>query len=369
MSIIFFIIGLIIVERIVIAFFSHTWEKNLDVTIQFDSECVNEGSKGKITEILSNDKNMKLPIANLKFELDKSIQYTDKTNVSVSDRQYRNDGMSLKGHMAYKRQFEVIFTKRGIYHICNPVLTTKDYLGLYDFAKEFELESEIYVFPSYSRYTELVAPFSRAVGEAIKNKFLYEDPFEFKGIRDYTGTEPMKKINWSASAKTGDLKVNNYYDTSSRHATIFLDIANDQIWRQDDQLEECIRIARNYLEGFIRNHVPVEIVTNAMDILDKKRICFDKGNDAGFVDKCLRKMTRIDFDEPTERLYEYFIENSASEDELCILLSVDQSSSMVEAYEKYLGKMTGEWICPKTPSSERQIRSGKIHVTYVEVGR
>lgn len=369
MPIILFLVGLIIVERLFIAYYSHNWDKKLSIRIQFDDESVNEGSKGTITEVLSNGKKMQVPIANIKFELDKSIRYTDQTNVSVSDRQYRNDGMSLKGNMAYKRCFEVIYTKRGVYNICNPVLTSKDYFGFYEFTKEYDLESEIYVYPSYSRYTELSAPFSRAVGEAIKNKYLYEDPFEFKGIRDYTGTEPMKKINWSASAKTGDLKVNNYYDTSSRHATIFLDIANDQIWRQDDQLEECIRVARNYMEGFIKNHIPLEIITNAKDVFDKKTIVFDKGADACYVEKCLKKMARIDFEQKTEHLYDFFEENSAGEDELCILLSVDQSSNMIEAYEKYLGKQCGEWICPKNPSSERQIRSRKINVTYLEVGR
>ena len=68
--------------------------------------------------------------------------------------------------------------------------------------------------------------------ETLLNKFIFEDPFEFKGIRNYTTSDPMKKINWSASAKTGELMVNNYYDTTSRHVTIFLDVVNDSVWKR-----------------------------------------------------------------------------------------------------------------------------------------
>lgn len=152
----------------------------------------------------------------------------------------------------------------------------------------------------------------------------------------------MKKINWGASARTGSLKVNNYYDTTSRHAVIFLDIVNDQIWKRDDQLEECIRITRNYMETFIRNHIPVEIITNGIDGILNKPVVFEGGSDGAYVEKCLKKMAAIDINKQTERLTSYFTLNKAKNDELSILLSVDQSKAMIDAYREYLGCNEGE---------------------------
>lgn len=369
MTVIFVLVGLFICEQIITRVFTNSWSKGLSVDISFEEEAVDEGKTGTITETFINDKKLMIPIVNVKFELDKNIEYIDKSNVSISDRQYRSDSMTLKPRKSYKRQVKVKFNKRGVYEMGDAVVSTRDLFCNYNYAEKYPSSSEIYVYPSYSRYTDLFAPFSRMVGEAIKNKFIYEDPFEFKGIRDYTGAEPMKKINWSASAKTGDLKVNNYYDTSSRHALLFLDIVNSQIWKQYDQIEECIRITRNYMEGFIRRHIPLEIITNGKDIFEKTQIFFDKGQDAGYVEQCLRKMARIDIDEPTESLAKYFEENQAKDDELCILLSVDQSPALIHAYEKFLGRHEGEWVCPISGSAERLIHSRSINVTYVEVGR
>lgn len=369
MTVVLIFAGVLLCEWIITRIFTNTWNKGLAVTVKFDEEAVDEGGTGSITETFINDKSLLIPIVTVKYELDKNIEYTDKNNATTSDRQYRSDCVSLKPGTMYKRRVEVKFNKRGVYRMSDPVISTRDFFCRYNYAEKYEADSEIYVYPAYSRYTDLIAPFSRTVGEAIKNKFVYEDPFEFKGIRDYTGAEPMKKINWSASAKTDNLKVNNYYDTSSRHVTIFLDIVNNQIWKQYDQVEECIRITRNYMEGFIRNHVPLEIITNAMDIYEKKKIIFDEGQDAGYVEQSLKKLARVDIEQPSESISEYFLKNQAKDDELCVLLSVDQSPSMIKAYKAFLGRNSGEWVCPVAGSAERRIRSRNINATYVEVGR
>ena len=200
MTVIFVLVGLFICEQIITRVFTNSWSKGLSVDISFEEEAVDEGKTGTITETFINDKKLMIPIVNVKFELDKNIEYIDKSNVSVSDRQYRSDSMTLKPRKSYKRQVKVKFNKRGVYKMGDAVVSTRDLFCNYNYAEKYPSSSEIYVYPSYSRYTDLFAPFSRMVGEAIKNKFIYEDPFEFKGIRDYTGAEPMKKINWSASA-------------------------------------------------------------------------------------------------------------------------------------------------------------------------
>lgn len=36
---------------------------------------------------------------------------------------------------------------------------------------------------------------------------MVEDPFAFAGMREYDGTDPMNRINWKASARSGNLMV------------------------------------------------------------------------------------------------------------------------------------------------------------------
>lgn len=369
MVLVIVLICILFCEKQVLILYKKHWDDDLEARVLFEDEYVTEGESGYISEQISNGKLLPIPVISVKFELNKSIHYAEKLNIVVSDRQYRNDTLSLYPYKQINRRFKVTYTKRGVYSIDSLLLNTKDILSTTFMSKQYKEEALIYVYPTYSSYKDVIAPFSRVVGEALRNKFLFEDPFEFKGIRDYTGTEPMKKINWSASAKTGNLMVNNYYDTSSRYVSVFLDIVNANIWKRDDQVEECIRITRNYLEGFVKNHVPVKLITNGRDCFDGRPIVMETGTSAGVVEACLKKLARIDISSETDPMASYFMENQAEDGELSILLSVDTSSELTRAYEKYLGKNDGEWIAPILVGAQRSIHSRNIHVTYVEVSR
>lgn len=369
MILVFMLVSISICNSIILLLYKKHWEDNLNAKVVFEDECVTQGDKGYIREELSNSKYLPLPVVSVKFNLHNSIVYDEKKNIAVSDKQYRSDTVSLMSYKQINRRFMVTYTKRGVYSIDSLTLNTKDIMSTCKMSKTFKEDTIIYVYPAHSRYRDVIAPFSRIVGEALRNRFLFEDPFEFKGIRDYTGTEPMKKINWSASARTGRLMVNNYYDTSSRFITIFLDIVNDHIWKRDDQVEECIRITRNYLEGFAKNQVPVRIVTNGIDCFDGKPIVMESGASVGVVESCLKKMARIDISAKTEHIASYFEENEADNGELSILLSVDTTAELTRAYEKYLGSNQGEWIAPILVGSAHDIHSNNINVTYVEVSR
>ncbi len=367
MAIVFTVIGVLLAEYIILVLYDHNWDKGLEARVNFEDNTVSEGDTGYIAETLVNRKILPLPVVNVTFQLDKSISYYEKINTSVSDRQYRSDSMSLMPYRQLCRRFKVTYNHRGMYAISSVGISTRDVFYNYNLAYDIPCSTQIYVYPSYSTNSQLAAPFSRLMGEAVNNRFLYEDPFEFKGIQEYTGTEPMKKINWSVSARSGRLMVNNYYNTNSRHITIFLDIFNDQIWRQDELSEENIRICRNYLENFVKNNVPVTIVTNGIDAVDGNVISFEEGMGAGFIESCLKKLARIDMSQVTTRFEEYFKLHSAADNEMSVLLSANSSPELSLAYQHYLGKSSGEWLITIRPGGDRPVGSGQIHVTYVEV--
>lgn len=369
MIILFFLVSFLVAGKIVIKYYSKHWNDGLSASVHFETDAINEGEKGHICEEIINDKFLPLPVVNVKFELDKSIKYAESVNTIVSDKQYRSDTLMLGSHKKIIRRFEVKYTKRGVYHIDSLTLNTIDPVSDYKRIEIFECKSYIYVYPSYSRHKDILAPFSRVMGEALRNRFIFEDPFEFRGIRDYTTSDPMKKINWGASARTGELKVNNYYDTTSRHVTLFLDICNDSVWKRYDQMEEAIRITRNLMEEFVRNKIPVKIITNAKSCFNGNDLVMESGVGAGVVQANLRNMACIDLDISTRHMSEYFMENEAESEELSVLISFDSSEKLVHAYEKYLGKNNGEWIAPILYAKDCNIHSRKFKITYVEVNR
>lgn len=349
------------------AYFSANWNKALKARVQFQDETITEGMKGEIVEKIRNYKRMPLPFLIVSFELDKSIPYDNSGAAVVTDKIYRNDMLSIGAREKLSRKFQVSYTRRGLYQIHEVTLKSKVLFGTEILLEQYDCDSQIYVFPAYSSYKDIFAPFSRVLGEALKNRFLNEDPFEFRGIRDYTSTDPMNKINWRATAKTGDIKVNTFFDTSCRTVTLFLDINNSQVWVYESCLEELIRVTRNYLEGFYKNHIPVTIYTNGLDVCCGTVIEFQEGTGAGYLENTLRKLARIDLGKKTEPLAKTISGLTKDKDGLSVMLSTDAGNELKEAYEAYLQGDSGEWILPVSGSAVNRVESRQIHTTYLEV--
>ena len=174
MVILFFLVSFLVVGKIVIKYYSKHWNDGLSASVYFETDGINEGETGHICEELINDKFLPLPVVNVKFELDKSIKYAESVNTIVSDKQYRSDTLMLGSHKKIIRRFEVKYTKRGIYNINSITLNTIDPVSDYKHIEVFETKSKIYVYPSYSRHKDILAPFSRIMGEALRNRFVFD---------------------------------------------------------------------------------------------------------------------------------------------------------------------------------------------------
>ena len=71
-------------------------------------------------------------------------------------------------------------------------------------------------------------------GEVLTKRHLLEDPFEYRGIRDYQPQDDLKSINWKATARTGDLKVNQKNYTSQKSVRIFVNLEDTGILKKED---------------------------------------------------------------------------------------------------------------------------------------
>ena len=102
----------------------------------------------------------------------------------------------------------------------------------------------------------------RMLGTLQCAKRLYEDPFAFRTIRDYTTDDPMKAINWKASAKTGTLMVNTFDSALSQKAMLFLDVEDSGILKYQDLVEESISIAASLARRLLRRGIEVGFCFN-----------------------------------------------------------------------------------------------------------
>ena len=234
MNVLLMLLGVLIVYIAVKLVYRYNWNKNLTVSLEFDKKHVVKDDIVNITEVVTNAKRLPLPCINLKFQAARELLFTGSdTNSSVSDKTYRNDVFSLLSNQRITRKVPVRCTRRGVYRISGLEIV---FSGL--FMNEINVlktdnNCEITVYPKPADPTVLKPVNSRITGEAERKKYMLEDPFVFRGIRDYTGNDSLKNVNWKATARTGNLMVNEYDESVSRNVCILLNLEEDGVLRYD----------------------------------------------------------------------------------------------------------------------------------------
>ena len=170
---------------------------------------------------------------------------------------------------------------------------------------------------------------------------------EFMGIRDYVQTDSMRKINWKASARTGNLKVNQYHDSTSQRLTIFLNVSQSGILRYYDLIEESIRISRNFIEEFVQHGIPVRIISNGVDKVTGQELFIREGAGLSHIDACLKELAKLDISAPARSMVEVIREQNATEGEVSLLISAEQNAELGEAYLNFAGEDgSANWLIP-----------------------
>lgn len=241
--------------------YKRIWKKDLEVTVAFQEQPAMEGQAASLTETIRNRKRFPIPLLHVKFETSRYLDFYEQDNVSVSDRSYKNDLFAVMPYQQIKRTLKFMCRKRGYYTIDRAELVSS-FLFFRDFQYErCPVNTFIYVYPGRLRLPELDTFLQQMTWTLASRKRLYEDPFSFAGIREYQPYDPLKAVNWTASAKTGQLMVNIREYTAGQPVVILVNLEPSVTWHTDALLEESIRIAATAAADLMQRGVLVSVWT------------------------------------------------------------------------------------------------------------
>lgn len=262
------LLAIVIVGVLWDIYYKMIWLKAVDVKLWFDTDALYAGEHTKLYEVIENRKRTPLPVLEVGFHTKKELNFTDTENTTVSDYIYKRDVFSVLGRQRITREIVVDCQKRGHYAISDADLTTHTLLYKKRYSVDIESDASIYVYPKMTDVSEIITLCERMLGTLQCAKRLYEDPFAFRTIRGYTTDDPMKSINWKASAKTGALMVNTFDSVQSSKAMIFLDVADMGILKQESLVEESIAIAATLVRKLVRQNIETGFAFNGTDFRD-----------------------------------------------------------------------------------------------------
>ena len=239
---------------------------NLDVNISISAAAATEGDELVLTEVIKNGKWLPLPWLGVKFQISHALHFADSGSATISDAYYRSDLFHVLMHQKITRRLKFTCTKRGFYTLRGLEITGWDIFMENKYIKMFESDAHLTVYPGTIDTPTINDICTRIYGHLASRHPIYPDPFSFRGIREYSSADPMKVINFKASAKAQSLMVNVQDFSNTRQVVLLLDTERHTIWHNEALDERAIKLVSSFAEKLTMDGVPMSFITNGKSI-------------------------------------------------------------------------------------------------------
>lgn len=232
----------------------------------FDTIHAAFGQEIHLIEKISNNKILPVPCLKVESKIDRSLQFGRLKDLNILQDMYHVSLFCLMPYIRIIRTHNVKCNKRGYYHLTSASLTARSITGSVSLAGEVKTDALVYVFPRILKFQELKLPSHSWQGDMVVRRWILEDPFIRAGVREYTSSDPMKSINWKASARSGILQVNLYEPTAYHKLMILLnvDTSLDQwtVTSEPERVEYGISVAATIFEYAFKNTIESGFASN-----------------------------------------------------------------------------------------------------------
>lgn len=237
--------------------------RNVGLIYSTDLKLAEPGEVIKLRYTVFNRGKVPVEYVGVSFSFDEGIEILStsvgKTEQSFTGKICNADFFLMPGQSA-KCTIELTLSSRGVHRLGQHYLEAGDFMGLSTYVKSFEPEATVVCTSKLSDKEVEVVVKGGYTGDITTRRFIMDDPSIIAGYREYSGTEPLKKISWLQSAKRGELmvKINDF--TIDVNVAVALNMEN--YLSSERQMEKCFEIARSVCEQLEDLRIPYMLITN-----------------------------------------------------------------------------------------------------------
>lgn len=180
---------------------------------------------------------------------------------------------SIGGGKTVVLKYEVVCPYRGFYQIGPTLLETGDVFGLHRRHRIVTRPSFLMVLPKVVPLPKYDFSSRRPIGEINSAHRLFEDPTRNGGVRPYQVGDPLQRVHWRATARTGELQCRVYDPTTLAGASLLIDLhqsgfpSRGEPFRSDLAVTTACSIA--YAVAVLNQQIGLFV--NARDVADLYR--------------------------------------------------------------------------------------------------
>jgi len=185
----------------------------------------------------------------------------------------RLEVMKLNPNETKQLFYQLQCNRRGYYQVGPLVLETGDMFGL---NRKFRVLTEpvfLLVYPTVVPIESYDIASRRPIGEVVMTHRLFEDPTRIAGVRKYQDGDPLARVHWRATARTGKLQSKIYEPSTLAGGTIVVDFHKDSFDPKHEPVrsELAVTCAVSVANALQEIGQQVGLVSNGRDAADRIR--------------------------------------------------------------------------------------------------
>lgn len=242
-------VGLVIV---VLGWVARFWSKHLFDRVQLHRAMPESrvfiGERLPLEVELSNAKALPLPWFEWRLSLSEELpvekEHLASSAVPGMKWLYRRGALGWYHKQSWK--FTILPDRRGYHQVGPGSIKSADLLGALPRTIEDLQRDSIVVFPEVFTLEELGLPSDRPFGERRGGNRVFEDPLRIAGMREYRPGDPLRRIDWKATARSGDLRSRVYEPSATQQLYLLVNIDTmTHVWEGylRDELERIVSVA------------------------------------------------------------------------------------------------------------------------------
>lgn len=170
--------------------------------------------------------------------------------------------------------YQLQCNRRGYYQLGPLILETGDLFGLHRRYRVLSDPHFLLVLPHVIPLEGFDIASRRPIGEVRMSYRLYEDPTRIAGVRAYQPGDPLNRVNWKATARTGLLHSKVYEPSTVAGITILLDfhVQSHDPRHEPFRSELAVTAAASLANSVYEMGQQIGLVTNGRDAADRIRV-------------------------------------------------------------------------------------------------
>jgi uncharacterized protein (DUF58 family) len=221
------VVGLVI---IVLGGISRYWSRHLFDRLTFKSSMRERrsfiGEPVTLNVSLENRKPLPLPWYEWRLGLVEALPVEGEAMAAAASPGLK--WIVRRGALGWYQKHEWTFTlrpsERGYHAFGQTTLRSADLMGVFPRALANDEADHLVVFPRVFPLDDLGLPSERPFGERKGGNRIFEDPLRIAGLRQYRPGDPLRRIDWKATARQGDLQSRVYEPSATQQLYLMVNI-------------------------------------------------------------------------------------------------------------------------------------------------